>query len=129
MPFEVPTTETNDTNSEQYFPYTSSSQASFCGFQKLHLVPGDSSLGGVVTTYDVSSEKKTRLYVSRAGDATLKESTTSVLRWSGAYDEYQAGGIGTGAGGFAAGQAKWVPHRFPPCLQRATSSCDLPSIL
>ena len=121
MSFEVPTTETNDTNTQQDFPYTSSSQASFSGFQKLHLVPGDSSLCSSVYTADVSGEKKIRLYVSKGSDAMLKESTTSVLRWSPAYDEYQTGTIGTSSGTFAAGQAKWTyrvdfPHAYsePP---------------
>ena len=121
MPFEVPTTETSNTNGQQDFPYTSSSQPSFSGFQKLHLVPGDSSLGGAVFTYDVSSEKKIRFYGSGVCGATLKESTAIALRWSPAYDEYQTGSVGTESGGFAAGQAKWTyrvdfPHVYsePP---------------
>ena len=121
MAFEVPTTETNNTNTEKDFPYTSSSQRSISGFQKLKLVPGDSDLGGLVETSEGPSQKTIRSYVSNVGDGTLKESTTSVLRWSGAYHEYQTGTITTGSGTFAPGQAKWTyrvdfPHAYsePP---------------
>ena len=74
----------------------------------------------MVYSSNVLSEKKIRLNVERAGDATLKESTTSVLRWSPAYDEYQTG-VGTEPGPVAAGRAKWTsrinfPHAYsePP---------------
>ncbi|KAF8495844.1 hypothetical protein JB92DRAFT_2834690 [Gautieria morchelliformis] len=107
MPFEVPTTEkwsTKDTNTTD-FPYTSSSQAFIAGFQKLHLVPNDSTFSGEVYAFKATSEKTITAYVRGLG---VKEGTGNVLRWSPAYEEYQAGVIGTGNSTFDAGQSKWT---------------------
>ena len=99
----------------------------FSGFQKLHLIPGDSGLGGMVYSSDLSRVKKICLTISSMGGAMLKESMTSILHWSPAYDKYQTGALSMGSGRFAAGWVKWMscinlPHAYsePPQVVTCT---------